>query len=136
MKFLTTNFLKCSVKSCDTSNDNFPLSYDGSKCELVQDATIEFNPEFLVNVLDRVDWPAVTRVAHELGNEQLPQEKPVFAVGVDGEFSEDQVRVLMDLHTLLMQTSIVEGEMRCRNCGHVYYIKNSIPNLLLPPHLA
>ncbi|KAL3231373.1 Multifunctional methyltransferase subunit TRM112 [Nakaseomyces bracarensis] len=134
MKFLTTNFLKCSVKGCDTSNDNFPLSYGG--CQLVQDSSIDFNPEFLINVLDRVDWPAVVRVARELGNDQLPEQKPAFEVGEEGVFSEDQLAVLTDLHTLLMQTSIVEGEMKCRNCGHTYYIKNSIPNLLLPPHLA
>lgn len=134
MKFLTTNFLKCSVKGCDTSNDNFPLAY--GECQLVQDESIEFNPEFLINILDRVDWPAVVRVAHDLGNDALPMEKPEFQVNSEGEFDADQVAVLRDLHTLLLQTSIVEGQMSCRNCGHIYYIKNSIPNLLLPPHLA
>lgn len=134
MKILTTNFLKCSVQSCDASNDNFPLAYDGSKCQLVQDESIEFNQEFLINVLDRVEWPAILAVANDLGNTSLPPNKPVFENTND--LSEDDMAILRDLHILLIQTSIVEGEMNCRNCGHIYYIKNSIPNLLLPPHLA
>ena len=134
MKFLTTNFLKCSVQTCDTSNDNFPLSYDGSKCQLEQDESIEFNPEFLVNILDRVEWSAILQVAADLGNTSLPPNKPVFEN--KNSLNEDDMAVLRDLHILLIQTSIVEGEMKCKNCGHTYYIKNSIPNLLLPPHLA
>lgn len=122
------------MQTCDTSNDNFPLSYDGSKCQLEQDESIEFNPEFLVNILDRVEWSAILQVAADLGNTSLPPNKPVFEN--KNSLNEDDMAVLRDLHILLIQTSIVEGEMKCKNCGHTYYIKNSIPNLLLPPHLA
>ncbi|SCU77473.1 LAMI_0A01266g1_1 [Lachancea mirantina] len=133
MKFLTTNFLTCSVKECDRSNNSFPLHYKGEACQLEQDEGIEFNPEFLLRVIDRVEWDAVVSVAKDLGNSTLPQQKPVFE---NEELSEEDMIVLRDLHVLLIQTNIVEGEMTCRNCGHIYYIKNSIPNLLLPPHLA
>lgn len=134
MKFLTTNFLKCSVKTCDISNDNFPLQYDGPKCKLQQNEDIEFNPEFLLNILDRVDWSAVVQVAADLGNNSLPPNKPIF--DNVSQINEEEMIILRDLHTLLLQTSIIEGEMKCKNCGHIYYIKNSIPNLLLPPHLV
>ncbi|CEP61083.1 RNA methylation protein TRM112 LALA0_S02e06348g [Lachancea lanzarotensis] len=133
MKFLTSNFLKCSVQDCDRSNDNFPLKFDGEKCQLEQDEGLEFNPEFLLRIIDRVDWPAIVSVASDLGNTTLPPTKPEFA---NEELSEEDMIILRDLHTLLIQTNIVEGQMMCRNCGHIYYIKNSIPNLLLPPHLA
>ncbi|SCW00279.1 LAFE_0C00650g1_1 [Lachancea fermentati] len=133
MKFLTTNFLKCSVKECDRSNDNFPLRYNGEKCQLEQDESIEFNPEFLLRIIDRVDWDAVLSVASDLGNSSLPPKKPIFE---SEQLSDEDMVILRDLHTLLIQTNIIEGEMTCKNCGHIYYIKNSIPNLLLPPHLA
>lgn len=135
MKFLTTNFLKCSVQACDISNDNFPLQYDGSKCKLVQNDDIEFRPEFLLNILDRIEWSAILQVAADLGNTTLPPNKPELNTNID-ELTEEEQIILRDLHTLLLQTSISEGEMKCKNCGHIYYIKNSIPNLLLPPHLA
>ncbi|CUS23408.1 LAQU0S09e04082g1_1 [Lachancea quebecensis] len=133
MKFLTSNFLKCSVRECDRSNDNFPLKYNGEKCQLEQDESLEFNPEFLLRIIDRVDWSAVLSVAADLGNSSLPANKPDFT---SEDLSDEDMVILNDLHTLLIKTNIVEGEMSCRNCGHIYYIKNSIPNLLLPPHLA
>ncbi|AGO12642.1 AaceriADR166Wp [[Ashbya] aceris (nom. inval.)] len=135
MKFLTTNFLKCSVPACDGSNDNFPLRYVGDKCQLQQDRSIEFNPDFLLRILDRVQWDAIVMVAADLGNSSLPAQRPTFPATA-AELSEDDAAMLRDIHVLLLQTSIIEGEMQCRNCGHTYYIKNSIPNLLLPPHLA
>ncbi|CDO93376.1 unnamed protein product [Kluyveromyces dobzhanskii CBS 2104] len=132
MKFLTTNFLKCSVKGCDNSNLNFPLHYVGANCQLEQDESIEFNPEFLLRIIDRLEWPAVVSVAADLGNNDLPPNKPEF----DENLTEEDMVILRDLHTLLIQTNITEGQMQCKNCEHIYYIKNSIPNLLLPPHLA
>ena len=116
MKFLTTNFLKCSVKACDNNNDNFPLRYVGDKCQLEQDESIEFNPEFLLRIIDRLDWNAVIQVATDLGNSQLPANKPEF----DENLEEEDMVILRDLHTLLIQTSIVEGEMQCKSCGHIY----------------
>ncbi|KAL6950170.1 hypothetical protein ACO0QE_000846 [Hanseniaspora vineae] len=160
MKFLTTNFLKCSVKSCDISNDSFPLQYNGETCKIEQtpiDTVTTTNPadgsdieeeyinyEFLLGIIDRLDWNAVLEVAHDLGNTSLPASKP--SLTTDGDFNETDAdyqtminnnkALLRDLQILLMQTNIVEGDMKCKNCGHVYYIKNGIPNLLLPPHLA
>ena len=52
MKFLTTNFVKCAVKGCQSSLDSFPLKYE--ECELVQEEQ-DYNPEFIVHMLDRLD---------------------------------------------------------------------------------
>jgi multifunctional methyltransferase subunit TRM112 len=109
--------------------DAFPLQYNN--CELMQEEQ-EFQPEFLINILDRLDWQAVLRVAHNFGNDSLPQALPE---NIDIE-DEGTLALLKDLHTLLLETCITEGEMKCLGCEHIYYIKNSIPNFLLPPHLA
>lgn len=129
MKFLTSNFVRCAVKTCDSSADAFPLQF--SDCQLVQEEQ-EYNPEFIVHMLDRLDWDAVLKVAKDLGNEQLPPVKPENLNAI----MEDDQAILKELHTLLVETQIIEGKMTCRNCNHVYYIKNSIPNFLLPPHLC
>ncbi|CAK7897588.1 multifunctional methyltransferase subunit Trm112p [[Candida] anglica] len=129
MKFLTTNFVKCAIKTCDSSLDAFPLQY--TECQLVQEES-DFNPEFICHMLERLDWQAILRVAADLGNTSLPATKPE---DIDPIMEDDQA-LLRDLHTLLVETQIVEGKMTCRNCDHIYYIKNSIPNFLLPPHLC
>lgn len=42
---------------------------------------------------------------------------------------------LKALHHVLMEMQIVEGEMLCANCGHVFRIKNGIPNMVRFAHL-
>jgi len=41
-----------------------------------------------------------------------------------------------DLHRLLMETCVLEGELKCASCDHVYAVKEGIPNFLLPPHMV
>lgn len=129
MKFLTTNFVKCAIKSCDSSVEAFPLQF--SECQLVQEEQ-EYNPEFICHMLERLEWSAILKVAADLGNTSLPPNKPE---DID-PIMEDSQAILRDLHTLLVETRILEGKMTCKNCGHIYHIKNSIPNFLLPPHLC
>ena len=45
-------------------------------------------------------------------------------------------KVMRDLHTLLLETSVKEGKLVCGNCGHEYKIKEGIANFLLPGHLG
>ncbi|KAH3667338.1 hypothetical protein OGAPHI_002987 [Ogataea philodendri] len=125
MKFLTTNFVKCAVKACDASDASFPLKYDECELELQEH---EYNQEFLISMVDRLDWNALVRVAADLGNTALPVTKPENLV--------ENEQMLKDLHSLLLETQITNGKMTCKNCGHIYYIKDSIANFLLPPHLA
>jgi len=89
---------------------------------------MDYNPQFLINVLPRVDWPALVKTAVDLGNTSLPQEKP------ENLTPENDDQVLRQLHSILLETDVSEGKMICRNCGHVYFIKESIPNMLLAPH--
>src|SRR5947207_2395081 len=44
--------------------------------------------------------------------------------------------LLKDLHTLLIETQVMEGKLVCGNCGHEYAIKEGIANFLLPNHLG
>lgn len=125
MKLLTTNFVRCAVKSCDGTEKSFPLKYEDCQLEMEDQ---KFNGAFIVAMLERIDWPALVSVARDLGNNSLPETKPANA-------AENQ-QLLQELHKLLVETQIVEGKMVCQNCGHVYYIKDSIPDFLLPPHLA
>lgn len=129
MKVLTTNFVQCAVPSCQRSTNAFPLKYND--CAMVR-RELDFDPEFIVNMLGKLDWSALLSVASDLGNTSLPEAKPE----IEDPEAPETMQVIKDLHTLLLEAQIQEGEMTCRNCGHVYYIKNSIPNFLLPPHLA
>jgi hypothetical protein len=64
MKLLTHNFLNCAAKTCKASPDAFPLKFDQVELTSVE---MDYNPQFLINVLPRVDWPALLQTAIEAG---------------------------------------------------------------------
>lgn len=125
---MTTNFVRCAVKACAGSDKSYPLKYEECEIQLEEQ---EFKPEFIAHMLEKLDWQAVLTVAKDLGKHDLPLEKPQ----LDPIMEDDKV-VLQDLHNLLVESNIINGKMVCNNCGHIYYIKNTIPNFLLPPHLC
>ncbi|KAI0397264.1 cyclophilin-like domain-containing protein [Xylariaceae sp. FL0594] len=124
---MALNFLTCAVKTCKTSSDSYPLH--PKDAELVQDE-IELNEEFLVNILPRIDWPALSTTAAELGFPPLPATAPTAEeLRADG-------KTMRDLHSLLLETQMVEGKLVCGACGHEYAVREGIANFLLPSHLV
>ncbi|KAL2839211.1 hypothetical protein BJX68DRAFT_258922 [Aspergillus pseudodeflectus] len=126
MKLLTVNFLTCAVKACKGSPDAFPLHFREVELEL-QD--VDFQPEFIRNIITRVDWEGLHKMANELNFPNIPEIKP------EGEALENE-QLLKDLHRLLLETQVAEGKLICGNCGHEYMIKEGIANFLLPSHLG
>jgi multifunctional methyltransferase subunit TRM112 len=153
MKILTTNFLTCAVKSCKSSSASFPLHFRDAVLERTE---IDFNPLFVRNILPRVNWEALKVTATELGvGSMVPEQNPgevadeveqsadvemdVEKEDADGEENttkEIDEEVLKKLHTLLLETGVVEGKLVCGNCGFEYPIKEGVGNFLLPAHLV
>lgn len=44
--------------------------------------------------------------------------------------------MLKELHSLLVETQMMEGRLVCGSCGHEYHVKEGIANFLLPSHLV
>ncbi|KAK3997491.1 hypothetical protein QBC44DRAFT_68099 [Cladorrhinum sp. PSN332] len=127
MKVLTLNFLTCAVRTCKQSSDSFPLH--PKEAELASD-DVEINPQLLSNLLPRLDWNALRTTSIELGFPALPEQPPTL------EELEADEKTLKDLHSLLMETNLVEGKLVCGHCGHEYAVKEGIANFLLPSHLV
>ena len=84
----------------------------------------EYSPEFIKNMLPRIDFEAFTQTARSLGFDIQ------FSIQ-DGDFNNLTEDQLMEIHSILMQKRIVNGEMVCPGCQHSFPIKNGIPNMLL-----
>lgn len=69
MKLLTLNFLTCARKACKQEPAAFPLHPRDAELERVEQ---EVNPEFLVNVLPRLDWKAIRSLSEEVSLLHLP----------------------------------------------------------------
>ena len=65
MKILTVNFLTCAIKSCKSSPNSFPLHFKDAELEQIE---MDYNPEFVRNILPRVDWDALKVTALEVCN--------------------------------------------------------------------
>lgn len=63
MKVLSLNFLTCAVKACKSSSASYPLH--PKDAELVQD-DLELNSQLLINLMPRIDWPALSATATEV----------------------------------------------------------------------
>ncbi|KAJ3792328.1 Trm112p-domain-containing protein [Lentinula aff. detonsa] len=125
VRLITHNLLACHVKGC-TSN-NFPLQLQNVQIEL-RDA--DFNADFLKTFLPKLEWKALVESAKEANklfisrDTSLPIEQPEM---LDDDF-------LKNLHHVLLEIHIEEGNMICPNCKHSYPISNGIPNMLLAEH--
>ncbi|KAF2876112.1 hypothetical protein BDV95DRAFT_674236 [Massariosphaeria phaeospora] len=48
----------------------------------------------------------------------------------------EPTQTALDLHRLLLETSLRAGSLVCGNCGHAYKVKEGVANFLLPGHLV
>lgn len=149
MKLLTLNFITCARKACKPHASSFPLHPKNAELEIIE---ADINTQLIVNILPRLDWPALVGLCTELGltlRETVPEPTELIVKeGVDMEVEgaekkreeeEEELeptQLARDLHRLLWETSILTGELVCANCGHEYAIKEGIANFLLPSHLV
>jgi hypothetical protein len=63
MKVITANFVTCAVKECKTSAASFPLHFHDAELEQQE---LDFQPEFIRNVLPRIDWESLRVTANEV----------------------------------------------------------------------
>ncbi|THY61950.1 hypothetical protein D6C97_03348 [Aureobasidium pullulans] len=111
MKLLTLNFLTCARKACKQEPAAFPLHPRDAELERVE---MELNPEFLVNVLPRLEWKAIRSLGDELGLPTLPEQPPNPEDLMEKDGSNEPTQTLKDLHALLVETSVANGKLTRR----------------------
>jgi len=121
VRLITHNLLACHVRGC-TSN-NFPLIFTDV---IVEQREAEFNPDFLIGFMPKLEWKGLVDTAKSLGDKSLPDQPPE-PQSVTEEF-------LRALHHVLLEIHVEDGSMVCPNCNHIYPISNGIPNMLLQEH--
>lgn len=155
MRLLTHNLLACHARSCQSTSNNFPLLLKDVQLEIIE---AESNPTFIQGFLPKLDWNALVSTARSLGDSSLPDTGP------DASQPLNDSELISALHHVLLEVSpqhstsvpdspsrtdlfhatssrvfdhqihVVEGNMICLNCQHVYQIRSGIPNMLLAEH--
>ncbi|CAN0165198.1 unnamed protein product [Pylaiella littoralis] len=122
MRLITHNMLESNIKGVETG---FPLGIEVVKTE---EQELEFNADFISNMLDRLDWAALRAAAVTLGAGDLPEE-------VTEEMKGDE-EALRRIHHALMEVGaikvhLVEGELVCPESGRKFPVRQGVPNMLL-----
>ncbi|UZJ51281.1 hypothetical protein CBS101457_000601 [Exobasidium rhododendri] len=125
MRLLTHNLLACHSRSCTQTSNNYPLQCREVKLELQE---TEYNEAFLRGFLPKLEWDALIKTAKELGDTSLPEKSP----DINDPMMDEEV--LKNLHRVLLEMHVTEGQLVCPNCSHIFPIRNGIPNMLLAEH--
>ena len=133
MRLLTHNMLRCNKKGVTSG---YPLRIEiatdpetGAHVDgAVQVSEAEFNAEFIVRTLPKLEWGPFLQAAREIGVDgvdQLPQAiSQQQAAGLDESF-------LRLVHHALLEVRLCEGSPICPESGRRFPVANSIPNMLL-----
>lgn len=109
--------LQCHVKQCNS----FPLIPSECSLELTEPTA---TPEFIQNIIPKLDWKALYTTALALNLQHLlPETLPE-----PERYSEEFIQKLT---TLLLGVDIVEGKLNCVVCLKVFEINGGIANMLL-----
>merc|ERR1711973_676509 len=121
MKLLTHNMLTCTIKGV---KNGFPFKIEASD---VQIREADYHPEFITRMIEKLEWKALVETAHTLGygntlSLDMGENK--------SQFLESE-EFLKDLHHVLMEIEIMEGNLVCPETGRKFPITKGIPNMLL-----
>ncbi|KAD5961227.1 hypothetical protein E3N88_12700 [Mikania micrantha] len=118
MRLLTHNMLASNIKGVI---NGFPLRIEPEK---IVEKQVDFNPDFLKNMLPKLDWKALADASKIMGYSELPDEVPDQTVVDSSEF-------LQKLHHALLELHLEEGALVCPETGRRFPVNKGIPNMLL-----
>nr|CAG4651521.1 EOG090X0LTV [Simocephalus serrulatus]SVE94656.1 EOG090X0LTV [Simocephalus serrulatus] len=118
MKLLTHNLL--TSKCLKGVTVGYPLAIAAKEVKINE---VEFNPEFISRMIQKVDWPALCKAVENLGHlNELPP-----SVVEDYENNEE---FLKKAHHFLMEVEVISGDLICPETGRKFPVTEGIPNML------
>jgi len=121
MKLLTHNMLTCNIKGV---KNGFPLKIEA---EDIQQKEADFNPEFVSRMIPKLEWKALVEAAQSIGHgSKLPSE-----IAERQEELLQNEEFLRDVHHVLVEIEVIEGNLVCPETGRKFPISKGIPNMLL-----
>merc|ERR1712076_310235 len=113
MKLLTHNFMQSIVKGVSKP---YPLKID---CKNYENVEIEFSEIAVQRMLEKIDYGALLSALTDLKySHSLPSELP-------------ETPDLKQLHHVLFEIEVLDGNLVCPESGREYPIMRGIPNMLL-----
>merc|ERR1712086_200801 len=118
MRLLTHNMLE---SPCRGVSKKYPLLIEAEEIEQTEQ---EFNPDFIKHMFPRLEWTALIDTATAL---KLPHNLP--AEVQEEHLADDDF--LKQLHHILLEVRLVEGNLVCPESGRKFPVSKGVPNMLL-----
>ena len=91
----------------------------------------DFNRDFILNLLRKIDWKALKMGATDVGSCELQLIEQIGYSIPDEQPAELTDEILQHIHHALLELEVMEGKLVCRHCGREYIVEQGIPNMLL-----
>ncbi|KAI4476458.1 hypothetical protein M0804_013586 [Polistes exclamans] len=119
MKLLTHNML--TSKSLQGVTVGYPLEIIAKDVKISE---VDFNSEFIMRIIPKLDWPALWKAAESIGHVgELPPELV--------EDYDKNIDFLKKVHHVLLEVEVINGDLLCPESGRKFPINDGIPNMLL-----
>ncbi|XP_071961920.1 multifunctional methyltransferase subunit TRM112-like protein [Antedon mediterranea] len=118
MKLLTHNMLTSHVKGV---SNGYPLKIEAQEVKTVE---VDFNPDFVSRMIPKLEWRALYEAAKTLELVGSLPPEPIAEFESNEEF-------LKEVHRVLLEIELVEGNLVCPESGRKFPVSNGIPNMLL-----
>jgi len=120
MKLFTHNILKCNSKKCTSS---YPLKIVAKKVDTQQG---NFNQETTERFLKKVDPVVLNQAVKDIDCKTTITDFTKL-----GENDAKNIEVLKEIHRILFEVVLVEGELVCNGCGLNYPVMNGIADMVV-----
>ncbi|KAH9812409.1 hypothetical protein DFH28DRAFT_399252 [Melampsora americana] len=124
VRLITHNLLSCNSRTCSTPT-NFPLRFES--ITKLEERKLDFNKEFLIGFLPKLDFNALLQASRSLGDDRLPESITDQQIEDPDSIPEE---IWLALHHALLEIHVQEGQMVCPSCSHIFVIKDGIPNMV------
>ncbi|KAA6401082.1 MAG: hypothetical protein EZS28_003387 [Streblomastix strix] len=121
MRLLTHNIMQCVSPTC--MNQHRSLKLQATKVEISQN---EYDNIFTQRMIGRIDYDVLLEAYKSIIQNEYPILPPIPPQDIQGD-DNFMKAMFFAIQTII----IVEGEMRCPQCGHIYIIHDTIPNMII-----
>lgn len=128
VRLITHNLIACNARTCSPPH-NFPLRFQDVKSIEIRET--DFDRSFIQGFLNKLDFHALLYASRALGDAGLPDSIPTEQFDHPDQIPDETYAAL---HHALLEIHVQEGNMVCPSCGHIFAIKDGIPNMLLAEH--
>ena len=121
MKAITHNILMCNIKKCEESKKNFPFIIIANK---IENKVSKFDINLTKKIYDSLDKEALNEFCKDLNIVKYDFTKEDDNIKNQNEFWEY-------VHKVIVETLVVEGNLKCPNCQREFPIINGIVDMVL-----